>query len=94
MVAFDYGPKVSLGRVVITRAAVAALPDGDVLSAIRRHEHGDWGDLDAHDTRENELALEHGNRLLSVYHSSNGTKFYIITEHDRSLTTVLLPEDY
>lgn len=94
MVDFESGPKFSLGRVVITQTAASALPPEDVAAAVRRHQRGDWGDLDSHDTRENELSLEQGARLLSVYHASNGTKFYIITEWDRSATTVLLPEDY
>ena len=94
MVAFESGPKFALGRVVITQTAASVLPAEEVNAAIRRHERGDWGDLDNHDTRENELSLEQGARLLSVYHASNGIKFYVITEWDRSITTVLLPEDY
>lgn len=94
MVAFESEPKFSLGQVVITQTAAAVLPADEVAVAIRRHQRGDWGELDSHDTRENELSLEQGARLLSVYHTADGVKFYIITEWDRSLTTVLLPEDY
>jgi hypothetical protein len=50
--------------------------------------------MDEHDRRENELSLQKGFRLLSVYHAANGVKFWIITEANRSATTVLLPEDY
>ncbi len=87
-------PKFPLGRVVITRPAQAALSDADVQGALARHHAGDWGELDAHDLAENELSLEQGFRLLSAYTSSSGTKFWIITEADRSATTMLLPSDY
>ena len=59
-----------------------------------RHMAGDWGELDEHDWKENEAALEHGFRLFSRYVTPGGTKFYVITEHDRSVTTILLPEEY
>jgi hypothetical protein len=50
--------------------------------------------VDKDDWKENDLSLEKGYRLVSVYHAKNGAKFYIITEADRDITTVLLPEDY
>ena len=87
-------PKFALGRTVITPAALEALTDDDVRSALDRHHAGDWGELDAEDLAENELSLAQGYRLLSAYTSSSGTKFWIITEADRSVTTVLLPSDY
>ncbi len=68
-------------------------PAADDAATIR-HAAGDWGDVDEHDRRENEQSLDHGFRLFSVYHAADGTKFWIITEADRSATTVLLPEDY
>ena len=86
--------KFSVGRLVITANAADTLHPEDVATAIRRHAAGDWGDLDEHDRRENELALTQGFRLFSVYRDRGGRKFYVITEHDRSVTTVLLPEDY
>ena len=55
---------------------------------------GDWGDLDAEDHQANEDALRHGSHLLSAYQTAAGTKPWIITEADRSITTILLPEDY
>jgi len=64
----------------------------DPLGYLARHASGDWGDLDAHDRRENELALRHGRRLLSSYPVGE-RRVWIITEADRSVTTVLLPED-
>ena len=86
--------KFNLGQVVITRAAKAALIPEDVLKSLNRHELGDWGDVCAADHEENELSLREGFRLFSVYHDSAGRKFWIITEADRSATTVMLPEDY
>lgn len=66
----------------------------DAFDGIQRHIMGDWGDLDAGCKRENDKALHCGGRLLSEYHDRNGVKFWIITEHHRNLTTVLLPADY
>ena len=83
-----------LGRVVITANALAHLSDVDVHGALRRHVQGDWGDVGEEDRQENDFSLREGFRILSAYHSANGTKFWVITEHDRSVTTVLLPEDY
>jgi hypothetical protein len=70
------------------------LDANDVYAALRRHARGDWGEVCAEDKAENELSLKEGFRLLSSYSDRNGTKFWIITEADRSATTVLLPEDY
>ena len=86
--------KFDLGQLVITPAALEAVPADDICNAINRHVCGDFGDLDAADQRENELALRSGLRLLSVYHATDGTKFWLITEADRRLTTILLPSDY
>lgn len=83
-----------LGHIVATPNALQHITPADIDTAIRRHLAGDWGDLDEEDKRETQFSLEKGFRLLSVYHAQNGTKFYIITEADRSVTTVLLPEDY
>ena len=83
-----------LGQTVITSNAQGQLDPEDVLTALRRHAAGDWGDVDEHDRKENELSLKEGFRLLSVYSDRHDTKFWIITEADRSVTTVLLPEDY
>lgn len=83
-----------LGQVVITASAREVLTNKDVLAALRRHASGDWGEVDEDDRKENELSLRRGFRLLSVYRSASGRKFWIITEADRSATTVLLPEDY
>ena len=82
-----------LGRTVITRGALATLNEADVHAALGRHQSGDWGTLCHEDKEANEVAVREGLRVLSVYYSS-GTKFYVITEWDRSATTVLLPEEY
>jgi hypothetical protein len=66
----------------------------DIARALIRHGKGDWGDVSGADREENELSLKDGYRLLSVYHDRKGVKFWIITEADRSATTVLLPDDY
>ena len=86
--------KFPLGQIVATPNALNHLTHDDIRSGIIRHQAGDWGDLDADDRKENDLALERGTRLLSAYQAGNGVKFWIITEADRSSTTVLLPEDY
>ena len=65
----------------------------DPRSCLARHASGDWGDLCEHDRRENGLALKHGRRLLSSYPVGEG-RIWIITEADRSVTTLLLPEEY
>ena len=86
--------KLRLGHIVATPNALLRLTNEDILMSIQRHQAGDWGDVCDEDRQENELSLKQGFRLLSVYHAANGTKFWIITEADRSSTTVLLPEDY
>ena len=87
-------PLFDLGRVVATPGVLAAVDQSDIRAALRRHATGDWGDCDQHDREANEAARRSGSRLLSAYHDSNGTKFWIITEGDRSVTSVLLPEEY
>lgn len=89
-------PNVSfdLGQVVATAAASARLNPEDVRTCLDRHHAGDWGELCDHDRLENETALIKELRLFSVYRDRAGVKFYVITEADRSVTTVLLPEDY
>ena len=87
-------PRFPLGQTVATRTALAALSSLDIAGALYRHQHGDWGDVGREDWQANERALKQGERLLSVYKTAEGTKFWIITEWDRSLTTILLPEDY
>lgn len=89
-------PRFPLGQIVATPGALSALLDAgdDPANFVRRHVSGDWGDLDEHDLRQNELSLQRGFRLLSAYRLSNGTRIWLITEADRSVTTLLLPEEY
>ncbi len=87
-------PLFALGILLITMPALRAIPEEDIRQALGRHMRGDWGDVDADDKRANELALQHDTRILSSYRSAKNVKFWIITEADRSQTTVLLPEDY
>lgn len=86
--------KFRLGRTVATPGALDAVPEDEMQAALRRHHSGDWGDLDDADRAENERSLHEGFRLLSVYRTKVGVRFYVITEHNRSVTTVLLPEEY
>lgn len=87
-------PKFALGEVVATAQAMATLTDADMQLALHRHVSGDWGKIGKEDRQANEQALLDSSRLLSVYRSFAGVKFWIITEADRSVTTVLLPSDY
>ncbi|SDQ79695.1 hypothetical protein [Paraburkholderia tuberum] len=94
---YTNGPRFPIGRPVITPAAQAALNAAGIegVLLIARHVHGDWGDLSAEDLAANELALLTGKRLLSSYDLPNGqSKIWIITEANRAVTTILLPEEY
>ncbi len=82
-----------LGQVIITANASLRIPVEAGVTALRRHASGDWGDLCPEDTLANETALREGGRLFSAYGKGEG-RFWIITEEDRSVTTVLLPDDY
>jgi len=84
----------SLGDTAITRNAMDDLHPEDVKIRLARHAKGDWGDLGEGDLKSNEIALAQGLRLLSAYVDRNGIRFWIITEADRTVTTVLLPDDY
>ena len=83
-----------LGDFYVTAAVDKMLDPADISQALARHSQGDWGDVGKDDRKENELSLAEGYRLFSVYHDRHGVKFWIITERDRSATTVLLPDDY
>ncbi|WP_167313464.1 hypothetical protein [Ralstonia insidiosa] len=89
-------PRLPLGQLVATPAAVAALAAAGVsiFKLLNRHARGDWGDLSTEDLAPNDLAAITGQRVLSSYLMGNGQKVWIITEWDRSVTTVLLPDDY
>jgi hypothetical protein len=85
-----------VGRIVATPGALEALEVSGETPATFLHRHvvGDWGDLDEHDRAENDLSVNRGFRILSVYKLRDGTRIWIITEADRSSTTILLPSEY
>ena len=88
-----------LGRVVATSDLLDALaetediPQHVIAGFVSRHVAADWGEVDAEDWQTNDRALREGDRLLSAYTSPGGIQLWIITEADRSATTVSLPED-
>lgn len=86
--------RFSLGQIVITRNAYDTLSRRDTLSALARHASADWGDVCEEDWGFNNASLEDDSRVLSAYSTPDGIRFWIITEWDRSVTTILLPEDY
>ena len=85
-----------LGRIVATPGALTVFEEtGDSPGPfLKRHVTGDWGELDEHDRAENDRSVKEGLRILSAYYLSNGSKLWIITEADRSVTTLLLPSEY
>jgi hypothetical protein len=87
-------PLFELGRILTTPGALETLSSDEIADALARHHGGDWGDVDEEDWRENRMSLHDGCRLFSVYHSKTGVEFWVITEADRSTTTVLLPSEY
>ncbi len=88
--------KFQLGQIVVTPAALnALLSAGESPSKLlARHAQGDWGDVCLEDKAFNDEALIAGSRLMSAYITTIGTKIWVITEADRSTTTILLPEEY
>jgi hypothetical protein len=86
----------ALGKVVATPGALDTMTQLDIvpLALIHRHVTGDWGDLGAEDQQQNRLAIRSGLRIFSSYKISASVKIWIITEADRSSTTLLLPGEY
>ena len=88
-------PKISLGQIMITSAAHAVLPSDDVVVALRRHMFGDWGMVGAEDWKTNDERVLDQGMILSAYDStSDGRRFWVISDPGHETTTVLLPEDY
>jgi hypothetical protein len=89
-------PLFDLGQLVATPGALAALEKSgqSAMEFLSRHVSGDWGDLPKEDRDENQFSLAKGFRLLSSYRTSAGDRIWVITEADRSHSTVLLPEEY
>lgn len=85
-----------LGQICATPGVLDATEGDAGLAALllTRHARGDWGDICPEDAAANNDALENGGRLMSVYKLFNGPTLWIITEHDRSVTTLLLPSEY
>jgi hypothetical protein len=88
-----------LGQIVATPGALEALrdqqcPHETTLNLIVRHATGDWGNVDVEDREANDRSVEDGTRILSSYDLDGGGRVWIITEADRSATTILLPEEY
>lgn len=85
-----------LGQLVATPGALDALKAAgqDASEFIYRHSQGDWGNLSDEDKRENEFSVNRNLRIFSAYYTAKGEKIWIITEADRSATTVLLPSEY
>lgn len=86
--------KFKIGQLMATPGAMREVSAREIGKALSRHADGDWGDVCDEDKKANDDALENDTRLLSAYHTETGTKFWIITEADRSVTTVLLPDEY
>ena len=90
---------INMGRLLMTRGVNDLVAEDEafaklVMSSLTRHQRGDWGDLTDEDKQENELSLKEGYRLLSAYESEGLPKIWIITEADRSATTILFPDEY
>jgi hypothetical protein len=88
--------RFALGQTYMTPGAEEALMIAGQtgIEFLRRHMSGDWSELSDEDVRENELSLREGFRVLSTYRTVKGQKLWIITEADRSATTILLPSEY
>lgn len=89
-------PLFPFGQIVVTPGALALLEEANrsPVEFLSRHLRGDWGDLCDEDKAENELSLKHAFRLMSNYAITETRKLWVITEADRSVTTLLLPEEY
>jgi hypothetical protein len=91
-----FRPRFPLGQLVVTPGALAALAESEQspMEFVRWHHQGDWGEVPEEDRQENEYAVTHGFRLVSAYTLRTGVRIWIITEADRSATTILLPSEY
>ena len=89
-------PLFRLGQIVGTPGALDALIEAkqEPVDLLHRHVTGDWRDLDEEDKKENELSVKEGFRILSAYHLETGVKVWVITEWNRSVTTILLPTEH
>ncbi|MGH8567752.1 MAG: hypothetical protein ACREXU_06965 [Gammaproteobacteria bacterium] len=87
---------VELGLVDVTPGAQAALEEAEQSADefVLRHGNGDWGELGTAEVRDNQTSLKEGFRIFSAYTLSTGVRIWVFTEDDRSMTTVLLPEEF
>jgi hypothetical protein len=90
---------INMGRLLMTRGVNDLVAEDEafakfVMNSLTRHCRGDWGNLTDEDKQENEISLKAGYRLLSTYESEGLPKIWIITEADRSVTTILFPDEY
>jgi hypothetical protein len=88
--------RFQLGRMVATQGALVALSNvgQDAMEFIYKHQQGDWGDLSEEDKKENKFSIDKHLRIFSSYRLKDETKIWVITEADRSATTILLPSEY
>jgi len=85
---------LEVGKLFVTPGVQRSISCDDLLTAIRRHHAHDWGEVGQHDWQANDESLQRGGRLLSTYDSKDGVRFWIITEACRTMTTILLPNEY
>lgn len=85
-----------LGEVVATPGAVEAMQEQNVTpqTLLQLHVNGNWGSVDPEDAKANDFAVKHGDRILSSYRIAEHSRIWVITEWDRSVTTLLLPSEY
>lgn len=88
------GQKFELGQLSVTPGVLEKLTGSQMYALLRRHALGDWGDVDNDDANENELALKQDNEFLFSAYRVGELKIWVITEADRSSTTISLPEEY
>jgi len=89
-------PRFALGQIVGTPGAIEAMEQAgqDPTELLTRHVTGDWGELDEEDRAQNDYSVKNDLRILSAYTLDNGIRVWVITEWDRSVTTILLPSEY
>ncbi|MGN7170821.1 hypothetical protein ACTHSJ_33675 [Paenibacillus cellulositrophicus] len=86
--------KFELGLIVVTQGVMELIDEVDQMVALNRHANCDWGYVSDKDMASNENGLMYGDRLMSAYSNGIGTEFWVITEADRSSTTLMLPGEY
>ena len=87
--------KLDIGETIVsTKGVLRNISTEDIIDGLSRHFYCDWGNVDDEDWVTNNRNVESGNQILSSYHTQDDINFWIITEADRSVTTVLLPEEY